>query len=236
MTDETLKPSECGSCPPLSGEKDFDLPAPRTARPDQFMVTSLVEFAAQGVLVAAPVQSWVFAAIPLEPVGFQSRHGVRHHLVMPEEHEPAAKSRATEPLDFRSLLSDVARRSNDGAAVLPLDLAALPVRIKVRPDALAQVLDREGVVALVVKYRDERSLDSAETPAHSATVRNSFSLCKRSKRRGGMPVWVEESTKRVRRHLPAGVIAILLSEFWSPIEREQTRRAPHLLRFCHIAP
>ena len=236
MTDETLKPSECGSCPPLSGEKDFDLPAPRTARPDQFMVTSLVEFAAQGVLVAAPVQSWVFAAIPLEPVGFQSRHGVRHHLVMPEEHEPAAKSRATEPLDFRPLPSDVARRSNDGAAVLPLDLAALPVRIKVRPDALAQVLDREGVVALVVKYRDERSLDSAETPAHSATVRNSFSVCKRSKRRGGMRVGLRKVYEESPTSFPTDVIAILLSEFWSPIEREQARRAPHLLRFCHIAP
>jgi hypothetical protein len=43
-----------------------------------------LEFAAQGALVVAPVQSWVLAAIPLEPVGFQSRHGVRHHLVMPE--------------------------------------------------------------------------------------------------------------------------------------------------------
>jgi hypothetical protein len=67
-------------------------------------------------------------------------------------------------LDFRSLQSDVARRSNDGAAMLSLDLAALPVRRKVRPDALAQILDRKGVVALVVKYRDERSLDSTVLP------------------------------------------------------------------------
>jgi hypothetical protein len=198
----------------LSGAKDFDLPAPRTAQPDQLTVTSLVEFAAQGTLVVAPVQSWVFAAIPLEPVGFQSRHGVRHHLVVPEEHEPAAKSRATEPLDFRSLPSDVARRSNDGAAVFPLDLAALPVRIKVRPDALAQVLDREGVVALVVKYRDERSLDSAETPAHSATVRNSFSVCKPLKDVATAACWVEEGVGRQSDGIfPTGVIAILLSEF-----------------------
>jgi hypothetical protein len=46
-----------------------------------------------------------------------------------------------EPLDFRPLPINVARRSNNGGAVFPL-LAALPVRIKVRPDALAQVLNR----------------------------------------------------------------------------------------------
>lgn len=72
-------------------------------------------------------------------------------------------------MDFRSLQSDGARCSNDGVAMLPLDLAALPVRIKIVPNALAQILDREGVVTLVVKYRDERSLNSAETPAHSAS-------------------------------------------------------------------
>jgi hypothetical protein len=60
-------------------------------------------------------------------------------------------------LDFRSLRSDVAHRSKDGVAVMLLDL----VRIKVRPDPLGQVLGREGVVALAVKYFDERSLDSA---------------------------------------------------------------------------
>jgi hypothetical protein len=170
--------ARCGSCLPSSGEKDFDLPPPRTAWPDQLTVSFVVEMAAQGALVVAPVQSWIFAAIPLEPVGFQSRHGVRHHLVVPEEHERAAQSLAMEPLDFRSLSSDVARRSNDGEAVLPLDLAALPVRIKVRPDALAQVLDREGVVALRVKYRDERSLDSAETPPHKRYRTEQFSGCK----------------------------------------------------------
>jgi hypothetical protein len=174
MTDETLKVTRCGSCLRSSGEKDFDLPAPRTARPDQLTVTFVVQFAAHGILVVAPVQSWVFAPIPLEPVGFQSRHCVRHHLVVPEEHERAANSLATEPLDFRPLPSDVARRSNDGTAVLPLDLAALSVRIKVRPDALAQVLDREGVVALAVKYRYERSLDSAETPSHKTYRRGQF--------------------------------------------------------------
>jgi hypothetical protein len=130
-------------------------------------VTFVVEFAAQGALVAAPVQSWVFAAIPSEPIGFQSRHGVRHHLVVPEEHERTAASLALEPLDFWPLPSDVARRSNHGVAVLPLDPAALQLRIKVRPDALAQVLNREGVVALAVKYSDERSPDSAETPPHN---------------------------------------------------------------------
>jgi hypothetical protein len=56
-----------------------------------------------------------------------------------------------EPLDFRSLTSDVARRSNNGAAMVPLDPAGLRVLINVRPDALAQVLDREGVVALAVE-------------------------------------------------------------------------------------
>ena len=129
-------------------------------------MTFVVEFASQATLFVAPVQSWVFAAIPLEPVCFQSRHGVRHHLVVPEEYERAATSLATEPMDFRPLPSDVARRSNDGSAVLPLDLAALPIRIKVRPDALAQILDREGVVALTIKYRYELSFDSAETPSH----------------------------------------------------------------------
>jgi hypothetical protein len=158
--------TRCGSCLPSSAEKDFDLPAPRTARPDQLTVTFVVEFAAQGALVVTPVQSWIFAAIPLEPVGFESRHGVRHHLVVPEEHERAPESLAMEPLDFRPLPSDVARRPNNGGAVLPLDLAALAVRMKVRPDALAQVLDREGVVALAVKYRNEGSLDSAETLFH----------------------------------------------------------------------
>ena len=44
---------------------------------------------------------------------------------MPEEHQPPAKSLALEPLDFRSLTSDVARRSNDGGAMLPLDPAGL---------------------------------------------------------------------------------------------------------------
>jgi hypothetical protein len=102
----------------------------------------------------------------LEPVGFQSRHGVRHHLVVPEEYERAAKPLAMEPLDFRALPSDATRRSNDGVAVLPLDPAALQVRIKVRPDALAQVLRREGVLALAVKYPGERARDSAETPPH----------------------------------------------------------------------
>ena len=42
--------------------------------------------------------------------------------------------------------------------MLPLDPAGPRVLINVRPDALAQVLDREGVVALAVEYRDERSL------------------------------------------------------------------------------
>jgi hypothetical protein len=181
----------------LSGEKDFDLPAPRTARPDQFMVTSLVEFAAQGVLVAAPVQSWVFAAIPSEPVGFQSRHGVRHHLIVPEEHERAANSLAMEPLDFRPLPSDVARRSTNGSAVLPLDLAALPVGIKVRPDALAQVIDRKGVVALTVKYRDERSFDS--TPSHSVTLRTDFRM-QTLKVFATAACWVEHGGRTVRRH------------------------------------
>ena len=78
---------------------------------------------------------------------------------MPEEHEPPAKSLAMEPLDFRSLTSDVARRSNDGGAMLLLDPAGLRVLINVRPDALAQVLDREGVVALAVEYRGECSLE-----------------------------------------------------------------------------
>ena len=49
--------------------------------------------------------------------------------------------------------------------------------------------------------------------------------------------WIEEGVGRQSDGIfPTGVIAILLSEFWSPIEREQARRAPHLLRFCHIAP
>jgi hypothetical protein len=51
----------------------------------------------------------------------------------------------------------VAHRSNDGAAVTIRDL----VWTKFRPDPLAQILGREGVVALAVKYLDERSLDSA---------------------------------------------------------------------------
>jgi hypothetical protein len=144
-----------GSCLPSSVEKDFDLPPPRAARTDELTVTFVVEYAAQGFLAAAPVRS--LAAIPLEPVGFQSRHRVRHHLVMPEEHERAAESLAMEPLDFRSLRSDVARRSNDGAAVTVLDL----FWTKIRPDPLAQVLGREGVVALAVKYLDKRSLDLA---------------------------------------------------------------------------
>ena len=146
---------QCGSCLRSSVEKDFDLPPPRAARTDEVTVTFVVEYAAQGFLAAAPVRS--LAAIPLEPVGFQSRHRVRHHLVMPEEHERAAESLAMEPLDFRSLRSDVAHRSNDGAAVTPLDL----VGTKIRPDPLAQVLGREGVVALAVKYLDKRSLDLA---------------------------------------------------------------------------
>jgi hypothetical protein len=162
----------------LSGEKDFDLPAPRTARPDQFTVTPLAEFAAQGTLFLAPMQSWVFAAIPMEPVGFQSRHGVRHHLVVPEEHEHPAKSLAMEPLDFRSLTSEVARRSNDAGAMLPLDPAGLRVLINVRPDALAQVMRREGVVALALEYRDQRSLDSARTSTHKRTVPTSFPVRK----------------------------------------------------------
>ena len=166
--------ARCGSCLPSSVEKDFDLPAPRTARPDQLTVAFVVELAAQAALGLALVQSCVIAAIPLESVGFQSRHGVRHHLVVPEEHERAAKSLTLEPLDFRPLPSDAARRSNDGAAVLPLDLATLPVRIKVRPDALAQVLDREGVVALAVKYFDECSPDSAETSAHKRYLTEQF--------------------------------------------------------------
>ena len=53
-----------------SGEKHFDLPEPGTARPDQRTVTFVVEFAPQAGLVLAPVQSWVFAAIPLKTVGF----------------------------------------------------------------------------------------------------------------------------------------------------------------------
>jgi hypothetical protein len=93
---------------------------------------------------------------------------------VPEEHEPAAKSLAMEPLDFRSLPSDAVRRSNDGAAVLPLDLGTPLVRIKVRPDALAEVLDREGVVALAVKYCDECSPDSAETSAHKRYLTEQF--------------------------------------------------------------
>ena len=102
--------ARCGSCLPSSVEKDFDLPTPRTARPDQLTVTFVVEFAAQAALVVAPVQSWVSAAIPLEPVGFQSCHGVRHHLVVPEEHERAATSLAGEPTDFWPLPSERAAR------------------------------------------------------------------------------------------------------------------------------
>ena len=97
---------------------------------------------------------------------------------MPEEHQPPAKSLAMEPLDFRSLTSDVACRSNDGGAMLPLDPAGLWVLINIRPDALAQVLDREGVVALAVEYRDDRSLYSVRTSTHKRTVPSSFPECK----------------------------------------------------------
>jgi hypothetical protein len=141
------------------GKKDFDLPPPRAARTDELTVPFVGELAAQGSLVASPVESWV--AILLEPVSFQSRHGVRHHLVVPEEHEHPAESLAAEPLDFRSLESDMTRRSNDGVAVSLPGPAAQKARIKVRPDPLAQVLGGEGVVALAVKYLDEHSLDSA---------------------------------------------------------------------------
>jgi hypothetical protein len=32
------------------------------------------------------------------------------------------------------------------------------------------------------------------------------------------------------------IIAVLPSDFWSPIEAEQVGMAPNLLQFCHIAP
>ena len=52
------------------------------------------------------------------------------------------------------------------------------VLINVRPDALAQVLDREGVIAVAVEYRDERSLDSARRSSHKRTLPSSFPVCK----------------------------------------------------------
>jgi hypothetical protein len=156
---DRLRPPRCGSRLPSSCEKDFDLPPPRAARTDELTVTFVVECVAQGSLVAGPVQSW--AAIPLEPIGFQSRHRVRHHLVVPEENDSPAESLAINPLDFRSLRSDLAHRSSDSAVVTPLDL----VRIKVRPDPLAQVLGRERVVPLAVEYLDKHSLDSE--PRHA---------------------------------------------------------------------
>jgi hypothetical protein len=49
------------------------------------------------------------------------------------------------------------RRSNDGIAVTLPDPAAQLARIKLRPDPLAQVLDCEGVVALVKIFDSERA-------------------------------------------------------------------------------
>ena len=160
----TSRRTSSAFCRPSPDEKGFDLPVPGAAHSYQLTEISVREFAAQGSFVVGPAQLWVFTSITLEPVGLQSRHAVRHHLVVPEEHERAATSLATEPLDLRPPPSDVARCLNDSGAVLPLDVAAPSVRIKVRPNALAQILDCEGVVALAVKYRDEGSLDSAETP------------------------------------------------------------------------
>ena len=112
--------------------------------------------------------------------------------------------------------------------MLPLDLAALPVRIKVRPDSLAQVLDREGVVALTVKCRYERSFDSTETPDHKRyhteqvfrmqTLKDVATLL------GGARLW-----RTVRRQFSDRRAS-------SPIEPAQSGEAPNLLRFCHIAP
>ena len=73
--------------------------------------------------------------------------------------------------------------------MFPLDPASLRVLINVRPDALAQVLHREGVVALAVEYRDECSLDSTGTSTHKRTIPSSFPVCKSLKRRHAC--WVE---------------------------------------------
>ena len=50
---DRLRPPRCGSRLPSSCEKDFDLPPPRAARTDELTVTFVLEFAAQGSLVAA---------------------------------------------------------------------------------------------------------------------------------------------------------------------------------------
>jgi len=140
-------------------EKDFDLPAPCASRPNQLTVTFVVKNAAQVALVVVPMQSRVFAAIPEEPIGFQLRHGVRHNLVVTEEYERATDSLATKPLDFWPLPRQVVGSSNNGTAMLPFNLALERSRVKVRPNSLTQVLNREGVIALPVKDCYERSLD-----------------------------------------------------------------------------
>jgi hypothetical protein len=114
------------------------------------------------------------------------------------------------PLDFLPLPSDLACCSNDSGAVLPLDLVALPVQIKVRPDAPAQVLDGEGVVALSVKYRDERLLNSAKTPSHKRYRTEQF-LPMQTPKEGAAEQALEEQCDGL---FGTGVVAVLLNKFW----------------------
>ena len=143
---------------------------PRTARPDQ----AYGDFRRRVRGASRPRPLLQFNRVlryRWKPVGFQSRHRVGHRL-------PRRAGKNTSPLpslspwsrnlDFRSLTSDVACRSNDGGAMLPPPTIrpACGSWINIRPDALAQVLDREGVVALVCRI-SRRSLALFGQDVHS---------------------------------------------------------------------